>query len=168
MARPRDSREPLPPLTTGRVVASHGREVRVTAPDGTRLSCRLHGRKLEAVCGDEVRYGHASPGDAQGTVYEILPRRKTLYRLTGLGRSEPVVANLTQLVAVAATLPRAGLQAIATAFTALARNDMVFGPDDDGFVVRFADGHGVRRARAVPRRRPWRSCSRPCRWARAG
>ena len=105
MARPRDSREPLPPLTTGRVVASHGREVRVTAPDGTRLSCRLHGRKLEAVCGDEVRYGHASPGDAQGTVYEILPRRKTLYRLTGLGRSEPVVANLTQLVAVAATLP---------------------------------------------------------------
>ncbi len=36
-------------------------------------------------------------------------------------------------VAVAASLPRAGLGAIVTAFAALARNDMVFGPDDDGF-----------------------------------
>lgn len=36
-------------------------------------------------------------------------------------------------VAVAASLPRAGLAAIETAFAALSRNDMVFGPDDDGF-----------------------------------
>ncbi len=105
MGRPRESREPIPPLSTGRVVASHGRELKVTGSDGTRLSCRLHGRKLEAVCGDEVRYGHPTPGDAHATVYEILPRRRTLSRLTGLGRSEAVVANLTQLVAVAATIP---------------------------------------------------------------
>ena len=106
MGRPRPPREAsVPPLTTGRVVASHGRELKVTGPEGARISCRLHGRKLEAVCGDEVRYGHASQGDAAATVYEIRPRRHTLSRLTGLGRSEPVVANLTQLVAVAATSP---------------------------------------------------------------
>ncbi|MEI8298428.1 MAG: ribosome small subunit-dependent GTPase A [Pseudomonadota bacterium] len=108
MGRPREtreSREAIPPLTAGRVVANHGREVKVAGADGVRLACRLHGRKLEAVCGDEVRYGHASSGDVTGTVYEILPRRRSLSRLTGLGRSEAIVANLTQLVAVAATVP---------------------------------------------------------------
>jgi len=105
VSRPRPPREPATPLQTGRVVASHGRELKVSGPSGERIACRLHGRKLEAVCGDEVRFGYAQAGDAAGTVYEILPRRRTLSRLTGLGRSEAVVANLTQLVAVAAAVP---------------------------------------------------------------
>jgi ribosome biogenesis GTPase len=104
MARPRPPAEPSVPLATGRVVANHGRELKVAGADGIALPCRLHGRKLEAVCGDEVRYGIPAAGEV-AIVYEILPRRALLSRLTSLARSEPVVANLTQLVAVAAPRP---------------------------------------------------------------
>ncbi len=92
-------------LAVGRVVASHGRQLVVEDPAGQRTPCRLHGRRLAAVCGDEARWGYAHPGESYGTVYELLPRRNTLERLTQGGRAEPVVANLTQLVAVAAPLP---------------------------------------------------------------
>jgi hypothetical protein len=54
-----------------------------------------------------------------------IPRGK----LSGLARSLPHGTA----VAVPARLPRAGQAAIAAAFAALLRNDMVFGPDDDGF-----------------------------------
>lgn len=93
------------PLAAGRIVASHGRQVVVEDAAGARTPCRLHGRRLAAVCGDEARWGYASAGESYGTVYELLPRRNTLERLTQNGRVEPVVANLTQLVAVVASLP---------------------------------------------------------------
>lgn len=103
------SRRPAPTdsvaLHEGCVVASHGRQLTVEAPSGERLGCRLHGRRLEAVCGDEVRWGYAAPGDDAGTVYEVRPRRTLLERLDGSGRTEPVVANLTTLVAVVAAQP---------------------------------------------------------------
>lgn len=92
-------------LRDGRIVASHGRQVTVEDADGVRHSCRLHGRRLEAVCGDVVRWGHALAGDTQGIVYEIATRTSLLERLDGTGRTEPVVANLTQLVAVVAPRP---------------------------------------------------------------
>ncbi len=105
MSRPRPPRDVPSELSTGRVVASHGRELKVAGSDGLPVACRLHGRTLEAVCGDEVRWAHQPAGDAIAIVYEVLPRRRTLERLNGLGRGEPVVANLTQLVAVAAATP---------------------------------------------------------------
>jgi ribosome biogenesis GTPase / thiamine phosphate phosphatase len=92
-------------LASGRVVASHGRQLVVEDAAGGRIPCRLHGRRLAAVCGDEARWGYAHAGESYGTVYELLPRRNTLERLTQNGRAEPVVANLTQLVAVVAPLP---------------------------------------------------------------
>jgi ribosome biogenesis GTPase len=103
-----DRRSAAPPrvdLHDGCVVASHGRQLTVETPAGERLGCRLHGRRLEAVCGDEVRWGHAAQGDSFGTVYEVRPRRTLLQRLDGAGRTEPVVANLTQLVTVVAVQP---------------------------------------------------------------
>jgi ribosome biogenesis GTPase len=103
VARPPSSSTPL--LHDGRIVASHGRQVTVEDDAGARHPCRLHGRRLAAVCGDAVRWGQAAPGDPQATVYEVLPRRTLLERLDGLGRTEPVVANLTQLVAVVAPQP---------------------------------------------------------------
>lgn len=103
MARP--ASPTAPPLRDGRIVASHGRQVTVESDAGERHTCRLHGRRLDAVCGDAVRWGYAAPGDDQGTVYEVLPRRTLLERLDSLGRTEPVVANLTQLVAVVAPQP---------------------------------------------------------------
>ena len=105
MRQPRPPRDAPSELFTGRVVASHGRELKVAGPDGRPVACRLHGRKIEAVCGDEVRWGPQSGGDAIAIVYEVLPRRRTLQRMTSLGRGEPVVANLTQLVAVAGATP---------------------------------------------------------------
>jgi ribosome biogenesis GTPase / thiamine phosphate phosphatase len=93
------------PLAAGRVVASHGRQLVLEDGTGRRIPCRLHGRRLAAVCGDGARWGYAHAGESYGTVYEILPRRNTLERLTQNGRVEPVVANLTQLVAVVAPLP---------------------------------------------------------------
>lgn len=104
-----NARRPPPPadvaLRDGCVVASHGRQLTIEDAAGARLGCRLHGRRLEAVCGDEVRWGYAADGDSAGTVYEILPRRTLLERLDGSGRTEPVVANLTTLVTVVATQP---------------------------------------------------------------
>ena len=87
------------------MVASHGRRLEVEDRAGVRSACRLHGRRLTAVCGDDVRYAAPQAGDDAGLVWEIRPRRRTLERLAGNGRAEAVVANLTQLVAVAAPLP---------------------------------------------------------------
>ncbi len=105
MARGGATVAPGVPLASGRVVASHGRQLIVEDAAGLRIPCRLHGRRLAAVCGDEARWGYAHAGESFGTVYELLPRRNTLERLTQNGRVEPVVANLTQLVAVVAPLP---------------------------------------------------------------
>jgi ribosome biogenesis GTPase len=92
-------------LVDGRVVASHGRRVDVEDHAGRRFACSLHGRRLAVVCGDEVRWSPTAAGESQGRVYELKPRRATLERLSTAGSVEPVVANLTQLVAVAAPRP---------------------------------------------------------------
>ena len=105
MVRPAAVPEAPGVLHDGRVVASHGRQLEVEDGAGRRRACRLHGRRLVAVCGDEVRYAVPAGGEDAGLVWEILPRRRTLERLSGSGRAETVVANLTQLIAVAAPLP---------------------------------------------------------------
>ena len=91
-------------LTRGRVVASHGSHLTIEDGEGHHVPCRLHGRRLSAVCGDEVRWGYA-PGEATGLVGEVLPRRTVLARLSMLGAAEPVVANLSQVAVVAAAVP---------------------------------------------------------------
>ena len=103
MARP--AAPPAEWRESGRIVASYGRTVMVEDATGRRLPCRLHGRKLSAVCGDAVSWARDPAGDAEGIVHEIEPRRSLLMRLAGNGRSEPVVANLTQLVAMVAVRP---------------------------------------------------------------
>jgi ribosome biogenesis GTPase len=95
------SREAIP----GRVIASHGRHVLVETTPGSRHACTLFGRRLEAVCGDEVRWLPAER-DGPGVVVERLPRRSELARTDSRGRAEAMVANLTQLVVVSAGLPR--------------------------------------------------------------
>ena len=92
-------------LEDGLVVTSHGRRVEVEDRAGERFACTLHGRRLAIVCGDEVRWHRLPEGERQGRVYEVKPRRSVLERLSAGGDAEPVVANLTQLVAVAAPRP---------------------------------------------------------------
>jgi ribosome biogenesis GTPase len=94
-----------PESIAGRVIASHGRQVLVETPAGGRHACALFGRRLEAVCGDEVKWIPADR-DGHGIVTERLPRRTELARTDSRGRAETLVANLTQLVVVSAGLPR--------------------------------------------------------------
>jgi ribosome biogenesis GTPase len=98
---PAESREGI----AGRVIASHGRHVLVEAAAGGHHACTLFGRRLDAVCGDEVRWIPARR-QGPGVVIERLPRRTELARTDSRGRSEAMVANLSQLVVVSAGLPR--------------------------------------------------------------
>jgi ribosome biogenesis GTPase len=106
MTRPAPQAVTAPTPFAGRVIASYGRHLLVESAARARVSCTLFGRKLEAVCGDEVGW---LPADSagRGIVVERSPRRTVLARTDSRGRSEPLVANLTQLVVVCAGLPRA-------------------------------------------------------------
>lgn len=90
---------------TGRVVANHGRRVLIEASDGKRIPCTLLGRRLEAVCGDEVRW-RPDLTPERGIVFERLPRRSTLARANSSGGTETIAANLTQLIVLFAPEPK--------------------------------------------------------------
>lgn len=87
------------------VIAAYGRHLRLRDASGRVLQGRPFGRKLQVVCGDQVRCTEDST-HAEIHVNEILPRRSLLARSTLRGDSEPVVANLSLLVTVIAPLPR--------------------------------------------------------------
>jgi ribosome biogenesis GTPase len=90
------------------VVAAFGRHLRLRAPDsglGGELRARPSGRRLSIVCGDRVRCEVDRKHD-EILIVEVLPRRTLLARASVRGDSEPVVANITQLVVVVAPVPR--------------------------------------------------------------
>ncbi len=84
------------------VVAAFGRHLLVRDPGGAELRARPSGRKLSIVCGDVVR---CERDRTELLIVEVLPRRSLLARANLRGDSEPVVANITQLVVVIAPLP---------------------------------------------------------------
>ena len=69
------------------------------------LRARPAGRRLSIVCGDRVRCELDRAHD-EVLIVEVLPRRTLLARANLRGESEPVVANITQLVVVVAPLPQ--------------------------------------------------------------
>jgi ribosome biogenesis GTPase / thiamine phosphate phosphatase len=85
------------------VIAAFGRHLLVRDAAGAELRARPSGRKLSIVCGDRVRCEPVS--DTEWLIVEVLPRRTLLARANLRGASEPVVANITQLVVVIAPLP---------------------------------------------------------------
>ena len=86
------------------VVAAFGRHLLVRDAAGGELRARPSGRKLSIVCGDRVRCEPDRKHD-ELLIVEVLPRRTLLARTNLRGASEPVVANITQLVVVVAPLP---------------------------------------------------------------
>jgi ribosome biogenesis GTPase len=86
------------------VIAAYGRHVRVRDDTGRIVQGRPFGRRLQVVCGDRVRCNEDAAHD-EVHVIEILPRRSLLARATLRGDAEPVVANLSLLVAVMAPAP---------------------------------------------------------------
>lgn len=89
---------------TGCVVESYGRRLLVAAPGHEPLPCKLQGRRLEVVAGDQVRVERLAGSD-DWTVVECLPRRNVLSRSDSRGREEQIAANLDQLGVVVAALP---------------------------------------------------------------
>ena len=86
------------------VIAAFGRHLLVRT--GTQeLRARPAGRRLSIVCGDRVRCEVDRAHDEVLAV-EVLPRQSLLARANLRGESEPVVANITQLVVVLAPLPQ--------------------------------------------------------------
>jgi len=86
------------------VIAAHGRHVRVRDDTGRIVQARPFGRRLKVVCGDQVRCEEDAT-HTQVHVIEVLTRRSLLARATLRGDAEPVVANLSLLVAVMAPMP---------------------------------------------------------------
>lgn len=86
------------------VVAAFGRHLLVRNAAGAELRARPSGRKLSIVCGDRVRC-EPDPKHDELLIVEVLPRRTLLARANLRGASEPVVANITQLIVVVAPLP---------------------------------------------------------------
>jgi ribosome biogenesis GTPase / thiamine phosphate phosphatase len=85
------------------VTAAFGRHLLVRT--GTEeLRARPAGRRLSIVCGDRVRCEVDRAHD-EVLIVDVLPRRTLLARANLRGMSEPVVANITQLVVVVAPLP---------------------------------------------------------------
>jgi ribosome biogenesis GTPase / thiamine phosphate phosphatase len=87
------------------VIAAYGRHLLVRAGE-EELRARPSGRRLSIVCGDRVSCTR-SGGDV--LIVEVLPRRTVLARANTRGDSEPVVANISQLVVVVAPRPRPDL-----------------------------------------------------------
>jgi ribosome biogenesis GTPase len=92
------------PALTGCVVESYGRRVIVAPAGGEPLPCKLRGRKLDVVAGDEVRI-ERHEGSDDWTVVERLPRRNVLSRSDSRGVAESIAANLDQLGIVVAPRP---------------------------------------------------------------
>ncbi len=86
------------------MTATFGRHLLVRDSSGKELRARPFGRGLTLVCGDNVRC-RVDPHHDEVHVLELLPRRTALYRSNVRGVSEPVVANLTQLLVVLAPIP---------------------------------------------------------------
>ena len=75
---------------------------------GNVRKARPAGRRLSIVCGDRVRC-EADPAHDDVLAVEVRPRRTLLARASLRGDSEPVVANITQLVVVVAPMPKPDL-----------------------------------------------------------
>ena len=88
-------------LDLGRVIAAHGRHVRIETPDGQRLSCHLRGKKSECVVGDMVRW---QPAGDEGVVEHIELRRNLLFRQDDW-RTKSFAANLDQILVLVAGDP---------------------------------------------------------------
>jgi ribosome biogenesis GTPase len=93
-----------PPRLLARVIAAHGRTLRVCTATGDEWLARAPGRDTQVVCGDEVECEHDTR-HSELRIVAIAPRRGALYRSNARGQGELIAANLTLLAVVAAPLP---------------------------------------------------------------
>ena len=89
-------------MSSGVVVAAHGRQYVVELPDGSTIRCFTRGKKSDLACGDHVEIKLS--GDDQGVIERIAERRSLLYRSNDF-REKLIAANVTQVIIVVATEP---------------------------------------------------------------
>ena len=89
---------------TARVIAAFGRHLVVRDAQGQERAARPFGRKLQIVCGDQVRCEIDAHHD-EAHVTEVLPRTSCLYRTNLRADEEAVVANLTLMLVTLAPAP---------------------------------------------------------------
>ena len=87
-----------------RIVAVFGRDLLVRDSAGAERRARPKGRRMDIVCGDDVRCEHDATHD-EIIVTETRPRKTALYRSNLRGESEAVIANVSQLFVVLAPKP---------------------------------------------------------------
>jgi ribosome biogenesis GTPase / thiamine phosphate phosphatase len=143
-------KSPDTPGKTGCIVEYYGRRVVVRDDvDGERIKCKLRGRRLEVVAGDNVRLEQEARG-GEWIVAERLPRRNVLKRTDSRGLDESIAANLDQLGIVIAPRPAsdpfivdrymagAGYAGIAPLLIVNKQDLLGDGPDPDlGFIESF-------------------------------
>jgi ribosome biogenesis GTPase len=93
-----------PSLLRARVIAAHGRLLRVRSAAGSESLARPPGRHVQVVCGDEVECELDVRHD-ELRIVRVAPRRGALYRSNARGQGELIAANLTLLAVVVAPLP---------------------------------------------------------------
>jgi len=92
------------PQLAARVVAAHGRLMRVQLADGRESVARPPGRQTQLVCGDKVICELDAQHD-ELRIVSVAPRSGALYRSNARGQAELIAANLTLLAVVVAPLP---------------------------------------------------------------
>ncbi|MDC0575528.1 ribosome small subunit-dependent GTPase A [Nitrosomonadaceae bacterium] len=86
----------------GQIVAAFGRQYLVEIANGEVLSCVLRGKKIGAVCGDQVQVKCTTVG--QGVIEAISPRNTLIYRSNTI-RKKLIAANITQIIIVISAVP---------------------------------------------------------------
>lgn len=99
-ARPRPV-DPASPLSSGTVIAAHGRHYLVQS-GGERLQCVTRGKRSDLAVGDIVHFRHTSLD--QGVVESIQDRSTLLYR-SDQYKSKLLAANVDRMFIVTATEP---------------------------------------------------------------
>lgn len=88
-------------LSTGLVVATHGRHCVVELDDGSRIICHPRGKKSQSVVGDRVKWQAAAD---EGTIESVLDRKNLFYRRDEV-RTKSFAANLDQVLILLAAEP---------------------------------------------------------------
>jgi len=91
-------------IATARVVECFGRRAIVQLATGERWPAVVFGKRMEIVCGDQVRVSMVGTSD-ELQVVEVLPRTTSFTRTDSRGRVETLAANVTLLAVVFAPEP---------------------------------------------------------------
>lgn len=87
------------------VIATYSRRMRLRLEGGAEVDARIKGKRIKAVCGDEVE-AQPLPNETDWLITRILDRRNELTRPNMRGKVEVLAANLDYLLVVAAAEPK--------------------------------------------------------------